>query len=610
MEIKDKLKQFPESPGVYLMKNGEDGIIYIGKAVNLKRRVSSYFRRQDNPKTAVLVSRIDDIEYIATDSEIEALILECNLIKKHRPRFNIRLKDDKRFPYIAVTMGEAYPRLILTRKTSIRSARYFGPYTDAAAARSIADTINVIFKLRTCRKELPLKSGGRPCLNFQMNRCCGACTSNISEEEYGELVSGALHFLEGDIEPVLADMNRAMKRYSESMHYEHAARIRDIIADIHRLSQEQKVSISMGQDMDYLHAEIIGREAVLLLFEFRKGVLLGRKIHLFDNADLSEPGDIVRSFIIDYYSRSEIPSRIISPFSIKDKRLTEEFLTQRASRRISITGPVSGEDQGIIAMIKKNMDMIIADREAAKYYQDRSRAAEELMELLGLERAPSEIVCFDISNLQGTNPVASMVTFRDGEPDKSSYRRFRIKAHEGPDDPAMIHEAVSRRLQLLVNENLPFPDIMVIDGGPTQLTRAMEAAANFPIKLKIISLAKRFEEIYVSPKEPPIRLPETSPARKLLQRVRDESHRFAITYHRKLRSGEFTSSRLDQIPRISRELRTELLKHFNSIEAVMQAGPDELMQVKGIGEKTANAIHGFFHGPDACGKPDDGAKTT
>jgi len=589
------LKQIPEEPGVYLMKNAEEKIIYIGKAINLRKRVSSYFRQKKTDfKTSVLVSNIYDIEYIVTDSEIEALLLESFLIKKHRPKFNISLKDDKRFPYIAATVGDNYPKIIFTRKISNRSSKYFGPYTDATAARNMVNTINSIFKLRTCKKEIPFKNNERPCLNHQMKRCSAPCAEIISKVEYHELVENALLFLSGEINPMLSEMNKAMKKYAGSMDYEKAARIRDIIFDINKISEKQKVSINLAQDQDYLNVGILGNEAILVLFEFRNGVLIGRKINMFDNAEFSEAKDIIRAFIIDYYQHSEIPGKIIADYSIEDRATIEKFLTSKASKKVTISQSAGPEDKGILDMIKKNIEIIAADREAAKYYQNMEEGMKLLQNILSLKRIPEDIVCFDISNLQGTNAVASMVTFKNGEPDKGAYRRFKIKGHEGPNDPAMIHEAVSRRLQYLVNEGVPLPDLVVIDGGPVQLARAMEAAANFDIELKIISLAKRFEEIYFSPKERPLLLEKNSPALKILQRIRDESHRFAVTYHRKLRTKELTHSVLNEIPGISEKMSKLLLAHFGSAQAVSHAGIAELKEVTGIGAKTAVSIYNFF----------------
>jgi len=590
------LQRIPKDPGVYLMKDAEEKIIYIGKALNLKKRVSSYFsKKRTDLKTNVLVSNIRNIEYIVTDSEIEALLLESALIKKHKPKFNVNLKDDKRFPYIAVTIGNDYPRIIFTRKISNRLSKYFGPYTDVAAARNMVNTVNSIFKLRTCKKEIPFKNDERPCLNYQMKRCGAPCTEMISKVEYRELIENALLFLNGEINPILSEMNKTMKKYAGGMNYEKAARIRDIIFDINKISEKQKVSINLTQDQDYLNVGIMGNEAILVLFEFRNGVLIGRKINIFDNAQLSEARDIIRAFIIDYYQHSEIPSKIVTDYSIEDRTTIEKFLTLKASKKVGISQSAGAEDKGILDMIKKNIDMIASDREAAKYYQNVEEGMKLLQDALSLKKIPEEIVCFDISNLQGTNAVASMVTFKNGEPDKSAYRRFKIRGHEGPNDPAMIHEAVSRRLQYLVNEDVPLPDLIVIDGGPTQLTRAMEAAANFDLELKIISLAKRLEEIYFSPKEQPLLLDRDSPALKILQRIRDESHRFAITYHRTLRAKELTRSTLEEIPGISGKTSKLLLTHFGSAQAVSRAGIVELKEVTGIGAKTAVSIYNFLY---------------
>lgn len=590
------------------MKNSAGKIIYIGKATHLNKRVPSYFHtKKQPPKTAVLVKNIADIEYIVTDSEIEALILESNLIKKHKPKFNIRLKDDKRFPYIAVTLGEKYPRIIYTRRIANRQSKYYGPFTDAAAARSMMNMANAVFKLKTCKKDLPLKSNERPCLNYQMKRCSGACTGAISEEEYRELINSAMQFLDGDIDPVLSDLHKKMTSYSERMDFEKAAQMRDIIFDIQKVSEHQKVSISMGQDQDYINVGIFGAEALLIIFEFRKGVLLGRKINIFDNADLAEPREVIRSFILDYYQRAEIPGRIIADYSIEDRQLIENYLTAKASHKVTLSQPATGEDRGILDMIDKNIQMLAADREAARFYQNMDEGMSVLRTVLGMDRLPKEIVCFDISNFQGTDSVASMVTFTNGAPDKSKYRRFKIRGHEGPNDPAMIHEAVARRVQHLANESLPLPDLMVIDGGPTQLTRAIEAVSNFDVKIKIISLAKRLEEIYTSPTELPIRLLETSPGLKLLQAVRDEAHRFAITYHRKLRDSKLTNSVLDEIPGISTAIKTILLKKFGSAERVRDASLGELTGTEGIGLRTAEKIAEYFseeddHASEAGGK--------
>jgi len=595
-KIDQILSNLPSDPGVYLMKDGGDAILYIGKASNLKKRVSSYFQKKNtDAKTEVLVKKIADIECIVTDSEIEALILESNLVRKHKPKFNIRLKDDKRFPYIAVSLSEKYPRVLFTRKITSKQNRYFGPYTDARAARNIVSMTNALFKLKTCKKEIPLRDGERPCLNYQMKRCSGVCTGIISRVEYLDLVNTAVHFLEGDMEPVMNTLQGKMKTYAETFQYEKAAQIRDIMFDLQKITETQKVAVPIGQDMDYLDVLLQGNEALLVLFEFRKGLLLGRKIHVFENTGLSEARDIVRAFIVEYYQGKEIPGRIVCDQTIDDRDLIQSYLTEKASKKVRISKPATGEDRGILDMIRKNIEQIAADRQVSQFYRNIDEGLLELRSLFDLKEIPEEIVCFDISNLQGTDAVASMVTFRNGIPDKSNYRRFRIRGYDSPNDPGMIHEAVARRIQHLLNEELPLPDIMVIDGGPTQLARAMEAAHAFGVKPVIISIAKRFEELYYDAKMPPIRLAETSPGLKIIQQIRDEAHRFAITYHKTLRGKKLTGSQLDNVPGIGVKTRKILLEYFQSLDIIKNADIEELKKVPGIGEAAAKAVYDFFH---------------
>jgi len=592
--IKDLLSRMPDEPGVYLMLGNNRSIIYVGKANSLKKRVTSYFTNKNHdPKTSILVKNINDIEYIVTETEIEALLLESNLIKKHKPKFNVRLKDDKRYPYIAVTLNEDYPRVIYTRNINRNTDRYFGPYTDAKAAKNSAAMINNLFKLKTCRRPLPLKADERPCINYQIKKCSGACKNLITREEYRALIDDAINFLEGNIEPVIANLNRRMSEYSENMEFEKAASVRDIIFDIQKISQKQNVDIPTITDQDCIAAGIFGGEGIVVLFEFRHGILTGRKINIFDNAEYSTVEDVLRIFILDYYDKKDIPSRIVTEYSLPDSKLIAEHLSLKSGKKISLVKTGSSEDRGILNMIRKNIDIIAADRKSA----DENNPAAALLELktvLSLDTEPDSIECFDISNFQGTDSVASMVRFSMGRPDRTGYRRYKIRGYETANDPGMIHEAVSRRLQYLANESIEFPDLVVIDGGPTQLTRAIEAAENFSPDLKIVSIAKRFEEIYTSPAEQPLRLQENSPALKLVQRIRDEAHRFAVTYHRKLRDKKITSSVIDTIPDIGEKTRKLLLNHFGSVEAVSGAELDELRDVEGIGEKTALKIYNFF----------------
>ena len=610
--LKNKVANLPNKPGAYMMKDRSGEIIYVGKALSLKKRVSSYFSRTDrDPKTSILTKNIRDIDYIVTDSEIEALILESTLIKEHKPKFNVQLKDDKRYPYIAVTLGEDYPRVVFTRKLSNPHNRYFGPYTDAGAARKIVHTINRIFKLKTCRRELPLKKSERPCINFQMKRCHGICQNMMSRNEYNRLIENAADFLNGNIDPVQKNLKEQMGEYSRRMEYEKAARIRDIINDIRRFSESQKVYAPIGQDQDYLALSIERSEAILVIFEFRNGALLGRKISIFENARYSKPEEIVQALIVDYYMRkselsrdkderrksiSNMPRRIITQYGIEDKRLIQQHLTVMASRKITITTPRTANDRGIINMILKNIEILKAERESYKQHLDKEAGLSELMSIPGIDTFPEIIECFDISNIQGKSAVASMVRFKNGKPDKSNYRRYRIRGYDSANDPGMIHEVLGRRVQHLINEGLALPDLIVIDGGRSQLSRAYEIARDFNLDTKIVSLAKRFEEIYHDPAQGPVTLPASSRALKILQNVRDEAHRFAIAYHRKVRDADLKKSILDNIPDIGETKKNLLLQHMKSVERIKQSSVDELEAIPGIGKATARKIYHFFHG--------------
>ncbi|MDY6932903.1 MAG: excinuclease ABC subunit UvrC [Spirochaetota bacterium] len=596
IDLQNKIAALPNEIGVYLMKDKLDGIIYIGKASSLKKRVSSYFRKSDdNPKTAVLVKNIHDIEFIVTDSEVEALILESTLIKSHKPKYNIRLKDDKRYPYIAVTLSEEYPRVIYTRRLIENGDRYFGPYTDSNAARKIVSMMNITFKLKTCKKELPIKKEERPCLNHQMKRCSGVCQGIISRKEYLEIIDNAIRFLDGEIEPVVNNLQRMMTDHSKRMEYESAADIRDMINNIHAVTEKQKVYAPIGMDQDYVCISTQGDEAVMLLFEFRKGVLVGRKISIFENVQYHAPGDIIKSFILEYYQRKEPPSRITASHQSEDRATLEECLTRIACQNVRIFTPTSNNDRAIINMMKKNLDIIVAERESHRERSDKNRGLTEMKEMLSLESLPRVLECFDISNIQGKFAVGSMSRFIDGVPDKSGYRRYRIRAYDSSNDPGMIHEVVGRRLQMLINETLDLPDLIIIDGGKTQLARAYEAANSLEVDIRIISIAKRFEEIYTDISEEPIRLQKGSPALRIIQNIRDEAHRFAIEYHRTLRSKGMRESAFDEIPMIGEKKKNLLLQNLKSLENVKNSSLEELINVPGIGVKTAKIVYNYFH---------------
>jgi len=591
--IEDKLKTLTTEPGVYLMKDANGVIIYVGKAKALKRRVSSYFQKKDHDaKTAALVQHIDDFEYIVTDSEMEALLLENTLIKKHMPKYNILLKDDKRYPYIAVTLSDEYPRVIYTRAHKKGKDRYFGPYTDSLSARSTVELINKIFRLRTCSKKLPLKEGERPCLNYQMKRCSGVCVGKITRDEYLGLVQNALLFLEGNVDPVITNLNEVMKKASAEMKFEKAAEARDMIYSIQCVSERQKVYTPSGYDQDYIATESRGDDAIAVLFEFRKGILLGRKISTFSNARYVSSKDTLRAFIIEYYARAEIPQRVVIPEAIEDMELIESHLVKLSSRPVKLVAARSPEDRGVINLILKNIDLLFTEKETAP--PDPSAGLEELQKVLALPAYPESIACFDISNIQGEFPVASMSFFTGGVRDKKKYRIFNIRGYEGANDPGMIHEGVSRYLTNCINENWTLADLILIDGGPTQLTRAIEAAAALGIDVPIISIAKKFEEVYVDPKSDPLRLDRSSRALKILQNLRDEAHRFGVTAHRRRRGTASLTSELESIEGIGEKKRNSLLSHFKSIDAIKKASIDELSQVQGISITDAEKIFEYF----------------
>ncbi len=598
--LKDKLQLLPADPGVYLMRDETGEVVYVGKASSLKKRVSSYFSpSKQDVKTAVLMKAVVDIDFIITASEIEALILENNIIKKYKPRFNVRLKDDKRYPYIAVTFSEPYPRVIFTRRIKNSEDRYFGPYTDAQAARSLVSLVNRTFKLKTCTRTIPLKNNERPCLNYQMKRCHGQCLGIISREEYLTIVRGAVKFLEGDVEPVLADLRALMKRYASEMEYEKAARVRDVVEDILQLSQCQNMDLPSISDLDFIGVRMERGEGLVLLFEFRKGIMLGKKIRVFDNTRYETAAELLRRFIIEHYETLEPPSTIISSDRINDAHLLEGYLALKSHAKVKITLPRTGEEHAVIRLVMRNLDVIAAERahplSNAGLTESLAGGLAELQEVLHLPSLPDIIECFDISNIQGKHAVASMVQFRGGMPEKSNYRRYRIRGYTGANDPGMIHEVIARRLQHCLNEGENLPDLIVVDGGIAQLTKATEAAEALGVHVPIVSLAKRFEEIYISPGMPPLRLPESSIGLTVFKQIRDEAHRFAITYHRTLREKSAVRSRLDEVPGVGAAKRKALFCRFKSIDAVRQATIEELKETPGFGDETAKAVYDFFH---------------
>lgn len=597
--IKQILSTIPDSPGVYLMKNSEKEIIYIGKAISLKKRVTSYFAKNiPDLKTRMLVKNIDDIEFIITTNEVEALLLENNLIKEHRPRFNIQLKDDKRYPYISIIFSDELPRIIYTRNISDTKSIYFGPYTDSGAARNTMNLVNDIFKLKRCKNKLPLKKGERPCLNFQINKCSGICRNKITKEEYLERINNAVLFLKGETDNILQSLNNQMNEHSKNQEYEKAASVRNIIFDIQKISTSQNISIPEGFNKDFIAVDSYEKEAILIVFEFRNGSLLGRKISILQNIDYSDNAELIQTFMVEYYKKNEAPGQIITMNSIPEKKLIENYLFHINSKKTSIRSAKSSKEKNIINLIIKNIASVATAKQSNDQFNDRIKALERIQKIFNLNYLPSHIVCFDISNIQGTNSVASMSSFIDGNPEKSLYRKFKIRSYQEANDPGMIHEAVSRFLQNVANGEEKAPDLIVIDGGITQLSKAIEARDTLQVNIPIISIAKKHEEIFFDPKKESIRLSKSDNALKIIQNLRDEAHRFGVKYHRSLRKKTTIVSELDKIKGIGEKKRNILLKEMKSVINIKKANISTLSKIEGISQKDAEIIFNFFNKQD------------
>ncbi|TYP56764.1 excinuclease ABC subunit UvrC [Thermosediminibacter litoriperuensis] len=601
----ERIESFPEKPGVYIMKDKNGKVIYVGKAVSLKNRVRSYFKAGDSlpSKVSSMVSHIDDIEYIVTDSEVEALILECNLIKFYKPKYNILLKDDKQYPYIKITLNEPFPRIEVVRKIKKDGARYFGPYVDAGAMREAIDVLRKIFPVRSCKKDLsrvPLKE--RSCLNYHINRCLAPCQGNLQKGEYDELIKNVVMFLEGRQEALLNYLRQKMEQAAQALDFETAAVYRNQIQALEKLLEKQKIVSTDMVDQDVIAMTRGFDTACVMVFFVREGKLIEREPFMLKNTDGAERKEILASFVKQFYDNASfIPKEIIVEEEIDDRDTIESWLSGKKGSKVKITIPRRGEKKQLAELVAENARAYLEQRESAEE-RERIRnikAMEELKICFGLRDIPRRIEAFDISNIQGYESVASMVVFEDGMPKKEDYRKFRIKTVEGPNDFESIKEAVSRRFKrgLEGHEKFrDFPDLLVIDGGKGQLRYAREALRELNLDyIPTIGLAKEFEHIFIEGKDEPIILPCDSHALQLLQRVRDEAHRFALAYHRKLRTRRNLKSVLEDIPGIGEARRKALLKALGSLEAIKKATPEELSKVPGMNKKAALAVYEYFH---------------
>jgi excinuclease ABC subunit C len=602
IQLEEHLKLLPDKPGVYMMKDETGEIIYIGKAKSLRKRVRSYFRKGNHTyKTRIMVDFISDIDYILTDTEVEAFILEANLIKKYQPKYNIRLKDDKTYPYIKITLNEDFPRIYKTRIVKNDGGRYFGPYANVDAIYKTIDILKDLFSLRTCKKNLREdKPEKRPCLNYYIDKCLGPCIGAVSRDTYHKLIKQVVLFLSGHQDELIDRVKEQMYEAAKVKNFERAARFRDAMQALVKISEQQKVMSDKNIDRDVIALARMDEDASIQLLMIRNGRLIDQDYFFMDGSENEEERDIIFSFLQQYYDNApQIPDEIILSVELirEQKDLLKKWLKGKKGRELKIYLPVRGEKRRLIEMAEQNaLENLKKETIKRKYEEARTiKAVSQLGQELELEERPDHIEGFDISNIQGTDPVASMVVFKNGVPSKCDYRRFKIKTVEGPNDFAMMKEVIYRRYSRVVEEGQKLPDLILIDGGKGQLNSSYEVLCKLGLsKQAIIGLAKREEEVFFPGKKEPVIIPRNSVALYLLQRVRDESHRFAITYHRKLRLRRLTYSMLDDIPGIGPKRRQALLQHFGSLEKIKKAKIGQLKEVEGISSKTARIIYEFL----------------
>jgi len=615
--IQDELKKLPDKPGVYLMRDGKDTIMYVGKAVNLKNRVRSYFRANigRGPWIDRMVSLISRFEYIVTDSELEALVLENNLIKEHRPKYNTMLVDDKTYPYIKVTVEDDFPRVLFSREMKKDKSRYFGPYTSAAAVKDTIELINKLYCLRTCNRNLPGDcKKDRPCLNHHIHQCDAPCQGLISKETYRKKVEEALDFLNGNYSKILKELEEKMKTASENMEFEEAARYRDLLASVKQVAQKQKITDSDGEDKDVLGLAMEGQDAVVQVFFVRGGKLIGREHFYMKLAGEEKEEDILSSFLKQFYAGTPfIPREIMLQKMPGDSEIIEKWLSAKRNARAYIKEPKIGQKEKLVELAVSNANLILQkDKERIKREEGRTiGAVKEIAELLGL---PSihRMEAFDISNINGFENVGSMVVYEKGKPKRSDYRKFKIKTVTGPDDYGCMKEVLTRRfihgmeekkqlaekeMEMEYGSFTRFPDVLLMDGGKGQVNIACQVLDELRLNIPVCGMVKddnhRTRGLYFENKEIPIE--KTSEGFKLITRIQDEAHRFAIEYHRSLRSKEQVHSVLDDIPGVGPGRRKALMKHFNNLEEIRNADVDTLAQVEGIPMNIAQEIYSFFH---------------
>ncbi len=579
IDIKDA-KKLPGSPGVYLMKDIENRVIYVGKAASLRDRVSQYFRESDSPKTRMLVRKIDDLEYIVTGTEVEALVLESNLIKEHTPRYNVKLRDDKSYPFIKITKDD-FPRICIARRRERDGAAYYGPYPGSRAVRELIKMASSL-GVRRCRKKLPCPA----CLNYHIKQCAAPCIEAVTKEEYLGIIRNVSELLKGRHSQLIQSLTQEMEALSKEQEYEKAGRIRDQINALQELSVKQRVNMPGQKEQDVLAYAIAGEKAAMQVFHVSEGKLRGRDTFTLAMAG-SDENEMLSSFIKQYYLDAIPPQELIIPVEISDGSISL-WLEGKGSR---LKTPKNAVEKGLMNLAHENARMLIGQE---LLHEGKNEALLSLQKALALPASPLVIEAFDISNISGTDATGSLVSFENGMPDKKNYRRFRIKTVEGADDFAMMGEVVGRAYARKKEEGKRMPDFVLIDGGKGQLNAAHAAIGRLGLSLDVAALAKEFEYIFLPGRESPVILPEGSPALKLVQRIRDEAHRFAVGYHRKLRGKRIVESELDKIYGIGEKKKQAMLRYFGSVEKIRVADVQEIGKVPGVRKKDAEEVWRYF----------------
>ena len=610
-DIQEELKKLPGKPGVYLMHDEKDEIIYVGKAISLKNRVRQYFQssRGKSVKIEQMVTHITRFEYIVTDSELEALVLECNLIKEHRPKYNTMLMDDKAYHFIKVTVDEPFPRIMMARRMVKDKAKYFGPYTSAGAVKDTIELIRKLYKVRSCNRRLPRDTGKeRPCLNYHIHQCDAPCQGYVSQETYRKSIDEVLRFLGGNYEVILKELEEKMMKASEDLEFEKAIEYRELLGSVKKIAQKQKITDTAGNDRDILAAATDKEDAVVQVFFIRGGRLIGRDHFYLKLSGDETTGEIISSFIKQFYAGTPyIPAELMTQTEIEDGEVLEEWLSQKRGHRVHIRVPKKGTKEKMVELAEKNAALVLSkDRERLKREEGRTiGAVKEIARLLGLEHL-NRIEAYDISNISGFASVGSMVVYEKGKPKRNDYRKFRIKSVQGPDDYASMKEVLTRRFRHGLEEReegketgsfTAFPDLILMDGGKGQVGIALQVLDELHLNIPVCGMVKddshRTRGLYYNNKELPI--DRNSEGFKLITRIQDEAHRFAIEIHRKLRSKEQVHSVLDDIPGVGPARRKDLMKHFASLDEIRQADVEDLKKLPSMNEKSAQEVYKFFH---------------